>query len=455
MRRTGVIALLAAATLALSCGERSYRIAVTIDSSLPGDTVTLSGFDGRTFIPVDSLRIPAEVPRVIFSADSLLPAGLYVVSLNREDLFEIIVSGPAGQRFSARINPENGDGVRFEGSAENSQNAEFQRRIAAIRDRLPADGPSPETDAALTELQQNTAAETRGSLLSSMIRAQMPVPVPLYLTGKEERERYRREHMWDRFDFSDERLIRTPLLYGQLRRFVQSFPERDEEARTRAVCALLERTTTDGVSGAMQRYIPATLFSLYDDRESPLASDSMVLLTGTYLLANRLHDGLADSLRICFAMENARKNRIGHTAADFTLTDAQNRPVSLHRIEARYTLLYFFDPDCSVCQQVTEAVEFLKRKYGPAGLQVVSVYTESETDKWRTYLSSGRLRNCINLHAPSGGNDIRERYDLFGMPILYLLDERKRVVLKNIPPTDPVTPVFYHMNRINEEKKSH
>ena len=448
MRHSSWIAIFATIILGFSCGSRGYRIDIAVNGASPGDTIILSGFDGYKFVPLDSLWIPQNKSQVTFQGDSLLPAGLYIISCNKEDLFEFILSGPSDQYFLAKTDL-NGT-VQFEGSEENCLNAEFQRQIAFIRNRLPAGQPSPEIDAALIKLQQTTVNKTKGTLLSSLIRSQMTVSMPLYLTGKEQQEHYRTEHMWDSFDFSDARLIRTPLLYRQLQRFVQTLSDMDEGDQTRLIHQLLDRTSPQNIPEVMRRYVPSTLFTLYDDKESPYASDSMVLLTGEYLLSRGLHNGLADSLRIRFAMENAHKNREGHIATDFTLLDAQGQEVSLHQVKARYTLLYFFDPDCNVCKQVTEAVEFLKKKYSPNGLQVVSVYTESETDKWFAYLHSGKLAGCINLYDPSGTNEIRDQYDLFGMPILYLLDAHKRIIMKNIPPMDPVTPIFYYMNRDNK-----
>jgi hypothetical protein len=66
-------------------------------------------------------------------------------------------------------------------------------------------------------------------------------------------------------------------------------------------------------------------------------------------------------------------------------------------------------------------------------LTVLAVYTEGDPDIWNSH--AGQLpKGWIDAQDPSHVILDQELYDLTAMPTLYLLDARKRVVVKDASP---------------------
>ncbi|HRD40363.1 MAG TPA: TlpA disulfide reductase family protein, partial [Bacteroidia bacterium] len=105
----------------------------------------------------------------------------------------------------------------------------------------------------------------------------------------------------------------------------------------------------------------------------------------------------------------------------------------LSSIKAKYTVLIFWDVECGHCQtempKLVEVYHELKKK---TDVQVVAVYTLQEFEKWRKYLISKKL-DFINLYDPVYINNMKNKYDIFSTPKVFILDEKKTIIAKHMP----------------------
>ena len=131
-------------------------------------------------------------------------------------------------------------------------------------------------------------------------------------------------------------------------------------------------------------------------------------------------------------LRTAMQNRPGTIATDFRFIDRNGKQSSLHDHAARQMLLVFYDPECPHCSDILKAIaEDTKINTAIANgvLTVLAIYTEGKKELWE--------RTCHNMPANwNVGYDLsnileNELYDLPAMPILYLLDSDKRVLLKD------------------------
>lgn len=133
-----------------------------------------------------------------------------------------------------------------------------------------------------------------------------------------------------------------------------------------------------------------------------------------------------DNLRI------ALLNRVGTVANDFRFKEREGKESSLHSLPGRDILLVFYDPDCPHCgeilnqiadsPQINSAIEL-------GNLTVLAVYAEGKRDVWE------RTKKELPLNWLVGFDLSRildnGLYDLPAMPLIYLLSNDKRVVLKD------------------------
>ncbi len=128
-------------------------------------------------------------------------------------------------------------------------------------------------------------------------------------------------------------------------------------------------------------------------------------------------------------------NPVGSQAPDFRFTDARGRTHSLYGIRAHVTLLFFSNPGCYACQQIIntlQAVPGMETMLSDGTLAVVNVYIDEDLDAWRAYEPNyPRAWHCGYDAAGLIRSD--RLYVVRAIPSLYLLDEGKRILMKDAP----------------------
>ncbi|MBS1648008.1 MAG: DUF4369 domain-containing protein [Bacteroidetes bacterium] len=107
--------------------------------------------------------------------------------------------------------------------------------------------------------------------------------------------------------------------------------------------------------------------------------------------------------------------------------------VPLHKVKADYTIVVFWDVDCGHCQKEIPLLKELYDKMKKEGksVEVYSVYTHFETDKWKKFIREHKL-NWINIYNGVHLVDLKTKFDIYSTPVIYLLDKDKTIKAKRI-----------------------
>lgn len=126
------------------------------------------------------------------------------------------------------------------------------------------------------------------------------------------------------------------------------------------------------------------------------------------------------------------RNMLNKPAADLKLKNVKNKSIRLHKIDAAYTVLYFYSFDCRLCKAVTKKMADLHSRYGEKGVAFAAIYTGSDRI-WKE--KAGKEgKNWIDLWDPKRKSGMSDKYDLLDVPAIYLLDGKKNVLAKDINP---------------------
>lgn len=138
---------------------------------------------------------------------------------------------------------------------------------------------------------------------------------------------------------------------------------------------------------------------------SPIRHDELFIPSLEVILDSPKVDSLL-KIRPTAMLQTVKLNRVGAVANDFKIVGT-NR--TMHQVEAPYTLLYFYDPECSDCKRVS------------------AIINRSET------LQELEIDNHVAIIKilATENNELDSLYDLKALPTLYLLDDSKRVLLKD------------------------
>lgn len=245
-----------------------------------------------------------------------------------------------------------------------------------------------------------------------------------------ERRSFLREHFWDHFDFADSTLLvridSTELVQAYIT-YVGMILEPDDAVAMRELMRRADH------SKAMLGYFHRLGEQLLYDPNSPIRSDELYIPVLEQVIASPHYDSY-EKLAPGYELELVRQNRVGHAANDFRYTLADGTSKRLYELQAPYTLLFISNPGCPMCGQIRGAISdspLLSELIERGQLRVLMLYPDQELEEW--YRHQNEIpKSWINAY-DKGCILQRDRlYDLKAIPSLYLLDRKKRVILKDV-----------------------
>lgn len=287
------------------------------------------------------------------------------------------------------------------------------------------------------------------STSSSVEAVSVPFPevkVPGMITEPDERMAYVLEHFWDGFmspsfkgtcDSSSVEGVSVEEVEKKFGLYATLLWQMPNEDAVKSVAHLFKAAeareaadTSSNVFETMTRFAQKYFY----DPNSPVRNEEFYL---PYVEGLSRSPYVPESMRPAYAYDASMcaLNRVGTKAADFQFKDIDGKVHSLYGVNADVTLLFFANPGCPNCKEITEMIENspeISEMLGTGRLAVVDIYIDQELDKWRAFaseypkewLSGYDFRYLIRTDVI---------YNVRAIPSLYLLDREKRVILKDAP----------------------
>ena len=272
------------------------------------------------------------------------------------------------------------------------------------------------------------------------------VKIPAMMTGSADVAEYISMHYWDGLT-DPSRDYPCDSLY------VSGVKKEDVEqkfADWNAVLGILPRSVADKAVNAL--YEKAAACELKDTSSNVF--DTFVMLAEKYFydpnspVRNEDHyhafvrnlasfEGFDEAVRGKYAYQARMTalNREGTIAADFRFADKNGRIHSLHGINAPMTLLFFSNPGCDACMEIIKVLsghEGIASMIADGRLAVLNIYIDEDIQTWREYMPiyPEQWYNGFDPDLVIRGETL---YNVRAIPSLYLLDQEKRVILKDAP----------------------
>lgn len=257
------------------------------------------------------------------------------------------------------------------------------------------------------------------------------VSVPSMITEPEKRAEYLAQHYWDKFDFADTAYVHLPEVTEQaMSDYINVLQYASLEVVSNSLQQMMKRAEADST-------VYAYFMGLYEkylyDPNSPMRNEEFYIPVLQSVIASPLVDEV-HKIRPAHLLELALKNRVGNPATDFTYTMANGQKGSLYQVKSDYLLLFFYNPDCHACKEITDQLsasplvrEWLKENK----LKVLAMYPDEDLAAWEKHIPD-MPAGWINSNDKSLSLKNDELYDLKAIPTLYLLDKEKKVILKDV-----------------------
>lgn len=430
--------------------EQGHHISIKINNYDGTEIYLAYHFGNRQYLK-DTAYVNNE-NRFVFSGNEPLVPGMYLVVLEDDRNFEVILD--ANQVFEVEANANDLVGsATFVNSQDNVLFYDYihflgekGRQRSALEREFNQPGTSETRQIAIRQELANMDEEVLNkqneiidtdpdALLSHIILAQrdpeLPEP-PLLPDGSMDREQmYQiyKSRFFENIDFSDDRILQTPVYHGRLRIFFNNVLIQHPDSIIAEADRLLEKAS------ANKEMFKYTLWFITNNAESSqvMGMDKVFV----HLVENYYMTGLVDWIeeerlnRIINRAMEMKPLLIGNIAPDFKIKDPEGDPVSLHGIEAEYLVIYFWDAECAFCKQATAALKKSYEQLTELGAKIFAVNIEKDKQKWLNDIASHE-QEWIHGNDINKKSDFLDVYSIFAIPQIFILDRDKRILAKDI-----------------------
>ena len=430
---------------------QGYNISVQV-KNLTDSSLYLGYHYGDGFFILDTVQLDKN-GKALFKGEKTLPGGIYFLLFSQGQYFDFLID--KDQNFEIQTDTSNFlRTVHFKDSYQNSLFFRYQnylnnvyRQIALLKEKqksLIHNMDSLMQVQQQIEIYQNKiylekeklANQHPDSLISVLIKAGLPVippPAPRDTSGAMIDSlfeyKYIRAHFFDNYDFSDSRLVRTSLLNNKVLEYlVRVIPQYPDTIIEGVDYVLKKAEANDEV----YKFVLNTLFSYFS--RSTIISDENVFvhIAEKYMLTDKAPWVSEDFKQKLKADIDLRKpNLVGKTAPDFTMQSIDGKNIHLREIQNKFVILYFYNPDCSICKEVTPEMMNFYRIIKDRGVSLVAINTGEDKKKWKNYVEENYIKG-INVWDPKNKSGYRELYNVRGTPLIYLLDEDQKIITKRV-----------------------
>ena len=210
-------------------------------------------------------------------------------------------------------------------------------------------------------------------------------------------------HFWDDIESFDGPTDENPVLAAQIDFYFDKMVAPLPDSITPEIDRLVERTS---FNPDLRDFILWHLLERYRHPEYMSQDQVFVWLYDHYFSRLEIKDlNAANLAMIRDKAETFRRLALFNLAPDFALNDS----VDLHSIKSEYTVLFFYDHDCDVCQKEMQDLDSITVQH--PGIKIISI--DMNTDDARVDV-------------------LYYLYDIETTPLIYVLDRDKRIIAKKI-----------------------
>lgn len=267
------------------------------------------------------------------------------------------------------------------------------------------------------------------TLVQAQAQQSFPYPaIPDTLRSVEQRAGYLSEHYWDNYNFADTLLLKSKEVTEQgfvnfidiLNRFTldnaskgvahKDIAQKDiarkditrkditqQDITQKGIACFTRKAFSN--AAAKERF-ENLIEHYFEDQLSPVRNDRVYLIFLEEMKNSPCFDE-TEKERIAFRIKTTNKNLPGDIAINFKFKDENGKEHQLSDYKDQKVILYFYDPDCENCHEVSA---WLKQQTIPADIKVLKMIAD---------------------------NHISYIYSLKNMPTIFLLDKENKVILKN------------------------
>lgn len=231
------------------------------------------------------------------------------------------------------------------------------------------------------------------------------------------------EKFIDYIDFSDVRIVNSPE-YSGIRIVIKNFFVAEKFSKPEDVVVYIDKILSDASNGGdiQRNFYAKELFETLQQTGEPFFETAMLHIYDNY---DRSWIPESRERSVKRQMEKARRLAVGAKIPELTAYDIDKNQHSTADIKKKYTILWFWDPDCDHCQEQTPILHDLYNQLSETlDFEVFAVEVNDDYERWKSFSETHHLSDWINLSTSMGeaSVDFIEYFDIVTTPVVLLID---------------------------------
>lgn len=293
---------------------------------------------------------------------------------------------------------------------------------------------------------------------------------------------YYKNHFFDGIDFKDERIVRTPFFDDRVKKYFDNVILMHPDTVIQEIDKVLAKCN----EGNLIYNLLIGYFTYKFEQSKIMGFDKVfVHVADKYILSgkakgvyteetvksikervdimrNLLLEAKVSELYMIDTTMGKQVRKMGFDTASTSksITDLYYKNIetltpmfkTLYQVNAKYTVLVFWAADCGHCQtEVPKLHEDLKAIKGSVDYKVFAVQTKDELyESWKKFIIEKKLTDFIHVFDPVHLNNLKERFDIYSTPVIYILDKDKKIKAKRLG-ADQVIDMLKTLETIDKE----
>ena len=357
----------------------------------------------------------------------------------------------------------------------NQQNSSFQTykqatKLITKKDTLALRDKQRDIEKSINDFEENFSINHKGTYIGDVMNLKVEKllkNIPKASNGRPDSIQvynYYKKHYWDNVDFKDDGIIRNPFFHNKIKKYFDSVVVTHPDS----VSVEIDRIMNMTKPGSLTYKLLLAHFTYTYETSKLMGFDKVFVYMSDHYFKTGKADGIYDDnevvKKIIKRADKLKPLLVGATAQDLFMIKAEDFEkmkamgfenaknseemtsvyyknvdqvskmyVKLSEVKAEYTILLFWDVDCSHCQKEVPILleqynELIKEK---KDVKVFSVYMQHEGEKYLKYIDEHKLP-WINVYDGAHYNNAVEKYDIYSTPVIYILDKNKVIKAKRI-----------------------
>jgi thiol-disulfide isomerase/thioredoxin len=295
---------------------------------------------------------------------------------------------------------------------------------------------------------------------------------------------YYKSHFFDGINFKDERIIRTPFFDDRVKKYFDQVILNHPDTVIKEIDKVLAKCEQDNlvynlllgyftykyeqskIMGFDKVFVHIADNYIINGRAKKVYSEETTqkIKERVDIMRNLLLEAKVAELYMIDTIHGKEVRKMGFDTATSSksITDLYYKNVdkltpkfkTLYQVNAKYTVLVFWAVDCGHCQtEIPKLHEDLEKLKGKIDFKVFAVQTKDELfDTWKKFIIEKKLNDFIHVFDPVHINNLKERFDIYSTPVIYILDKDKKIKAKRLG-AEQVVDMLKTLESIDEQNK--